>query len=182
MKSTMLSLLIPSLFSSFFSLRAVADAPSAAQQEVFDAILDGTLDDIEDLPSYIAWPTGAYRVLLKEGFKQKIINDKPAYTLKLVNLEVLEIANAAEAGEAPKEQDETEVKFGLDTETGRGFFKEAIKPFIEFLQLSATQPGAVRAAVDASKGVEAVVIMKRRAVTKDGETKLYPTLVKLEIL
>ena len=182
MRKNLLSFLIPALFSSAFTTKMAADAPSVAQQAAFDSILDGTLDDIEDLPSFAAWPTGAYRALLKDGFKQKIINDKPAYTLKMVNLEVLEIANAAEADEAPKEQDETELMFGLDTETGRGFFKEAIKPFLDFLGLPATQPGAVRAAVDASKGMEVVAVMKRRSVTKDGETKQYPGLVKLEIL
>lgn len=182
MNKTILSMLIPALFSSAFVTKMSDDAPSAAQQAAFDSILDGTLDDIEDLPSFAAWPTGAYRALLPEGFKQKIIKDKPAYTLKLKNLEVLEVSDPVEAEEAPKEQDETEVMFGLDTETGRGFFKEAIKPFLDFLGLPPNQPGAVRAAVDASKGVEVVAVMKRRSVTKDGETKLYPSLVKLEIL
>ena len=147
-----------------------------------DSILDGTLDDIADLPSFAAWPAGAYRVSLKEGFKQKTINDKPAFELKLTCLEVLEINNAAEQEEAPKVGDETSLSYGMETEVGKGFFKEAVMPFVVHLGLDAKTPGAIRAAVDGSKGLECLAVLKRTSKTAEGETKYYPKLVKIEVL
>ena len=153
-----------------------------SDNNTLDSILDGTLDDIADLPSFAAWPAGAYRALLVDGFKQKSINDKTAFELKLKNKEVLEITNAAEAEEAPKVDDETSLTFGMDSDIGKGFFKEAIMPFVKHLGLDPKTPGAIRAAVESSKGLEVLVVLKRTSKTVDGETKHYPKLVKIEIL
>ncbi len=158
------------------------NAPATASTVDIDSILDGTLDDIADLPSFAAWPSGAYRATLKEGFKLKEINGKPAYELKLTNEEVLEISNALEQEEAPKIGDEASLAFGMDSETGRGFFKEAIKPFVEALGLPSGQAGVIRAAVDSSKGLQVMVILKRTKKTVDGEEKKYQHLVKLSLL
>lgn len=176
MKTSILATILPAMFG--LNLSMTAESQSAA----FDSLLDGTLDDIADLPSFAAWPAGAYRALLPEGFKQKLINEKPVFELKLVNKEVLEISNAAETDEAPKVDDECSVAFGIDTDIGKGFFKEALTPFINALGLTADQAGAVRAGVESSKGMEVIAVMKRRVVKKDGEEKIYPTLVKIEIL
>lgn len=149
-----------------------------------DDILDGTLDDIEDLPSFSAWPAGAYRVTLPEGFAQKKINDKPAFEVKLKNLEVLEVTNPAEQEEAPKVGDETSLSFMMDNETGKGFFKEAIMPFVAHAGLDSKTPGAIRTAVAASKGLECLVILKRtkKEDKQTKEIKVYAKLAKIEVL
>lgn len=158
----------------------MSDANNSA---AFDDILDGTLDGIKDLPSFAAWIPGAYRVRLPNGFVQKFINDKPTFELKMVNLEVLELANAADEADAPKIDDECSLNFQLDNDIGKGFFKEAIKPFVEHLGLKEDQPGAIRAAVDASKGMEVMVVMKRTSKKgEDGEVKYFPKLASLAIL
>lgn len=165
------------------------DGETANADDIFDSILDGTLDDIADLPSFAAWPTGAYRVFTKDGFVRKTSDDgkQHSYELKLQMQEVLEI-KPEDQESAPKVGDETQLSFGLGTDIGKGFFKEAVRPIVAFLGLGEDQPGAIRAAVEASKGMEFMVILKRRKVTKDrdgvalDEPKFFPTLVKLDVL
>ena len=155
-----------------------------AAAATLDSILDGTLDDIADLPSFAAWPAGAYKVVLKEGFAEKKINDHPAFELKLMNQETLELNNAAETEETPKVGDECSLSFMMDNDTGKGFFKEAIKPIVAHLQASGNPAATIRDAVSAAKGLECIAILGRRTVKdKDsGEVKLYPSLKKLEVL
>lgn len=142
-----------------------------------DSLLDGTLDDIADLPQFKVFPSGAYNVQLKEGFVQKEINNHPAIELKMVCTEVLELNNAADEADAPKPGDECSIAFMMDNEIGQGKFKEAIKNFAAMAGTS-----NIRTCMEASKGAEVMVVIKRTHKDEGGERKYYANLQKLEVL
>lgn len=117
-------------------------------------LLDSTLDSLPDLPTFAAWPSGAYRVELNEGLVEKKIGEHDAVEMNMKNLEVLELANPS--GEAaPEVGVECNTAFMLDNDTGLGFFKEVLK------ELSPRFPGTIRETMAACKGAEAIVVIKK---------------------
>ena len=161
----------------------MADTKQLTSDEInlFDSILDGTLADIPDLPSFAAWPSGCYKVVSKDGFQQKKIGDHPAFELKCKWLETLELADAADEKDAPKDGSELSLNFMMDNDLGRGFFKEAVKPIAQFLELDESIPGAGRAVIEASKGMELVIVVQRKSRMKDGEQVFNCNLKKLTV-
>ena len=57
-----------------------------------DALLDGTLDDLKDMPEFKPFPKGAHRVVI--NIEQKKIDGWPAFEIKLKALETVELADA----------------------------------------------------------------------------------------
>lgn len=94
-----------------------------------DNLLDLTLDDLEDLPSFGSFPPGAYRVLATLG--SKTVNDKPAVELSLKMVEVIELSTASD--EAPAAGDQASTLFFTDNEIGRGKLKECAVVFAELV-------------------------------------------------
>lgn len=82
-----------------------------------------SIDDIEDLPEFGAWPAGSYTALAT--MERKTVANHPCVelSLKLQNAEALN--NPAE--EAPREGSETSILFMLDNEFGLGSFKKVAK-------------------------------------------------------
>lgn len=91
------------------------------------SILNGSLDDIEDLPGFNVFPSGAYHVLLAKGLVQKGIGEHPAVELEMTCAEVIELADPTQADQAPKVGDTCSTAFMLDNEIGRGKLKEVFK-------------------------------------------------------
>lgn len=124
-----------------------------------EGLLDGTLDDIEDLPGFIQLPTGAYKVLLAEGFRNKVISsegkDHPAVDLPMTVKEIIELGNAEEAQEV-KVNDVATLTWMMDNETGKGFFKEAIRPLYTHLNAN-----SYNEAMKNSRGMEVIVVISR---------------------
>lgn len=120
-----------------------------------NSLLDGTLDDIEDLPGFIQLPTGAYKVKLAEGFRSKEISSKPAIDLPMTVLEIIEMGNPEQAPEV-KVGDVATLAWMMDNETGKGFFKEAIRPIYEFLKAK-----SYNEAMQNSKGLDVIVVIVR---------------------
>lgn len=128
---------------------------------------NATLDDIDDLPEFKAWPTGAYIVTLTEGFEAKVINEHPARELKMELKEVQEIKpeDLNEGEEQPKPGDVCSTLFLLDNETGAGFLKAAAKPLAEFLGTKSLSEIFTK-----TKGMVCLVMLKRE-YKKDKVTK-----------
>ncbi|RLE97822.1 MAG: hypothetical protein DRJ63_08620 [Thermoprotei archaeon] len=137
-----------------------------------DALLDVTLDDLEDLPEHKPYPAGAHRVLAT--FDTKEINGKSAVTLDLKLMESLELADASE--EAPKEGDTAGTMFMLDNEYGRGNLKKVAMPFATALNLS-----SIRDVIENVKEVECVVITGVRK-DKNDPTKLYLDVKEVQVV
>ena len=95
------------------------------------SILSGSLDDIEDLPGFNVFPSGAYHVLLAKGLIQKAIGEHPAVEMEMTCAEVLELSDPETAPDAPKVGDTCSTAFMIDNEIGRGKLKEVFKAISE---------------------------------------------------
>lgn len=150
------------------------DNATPEQQKAF-SVLDGTLDDIEDLPQFLAFPSGAYIVNLPDGLLEKIIGVHPAVDMKVKLVEVKELSNPEDAAIAPKVGDQGNMAFMLDNETGRGFLKMVLKAIGERLGVKGN-----REIMAASKGINALLVCKK---THDSaKQRDYMNLVKFMVV
>lgn len=134
----------------------MSEAQAAASSiAALSSLLDGTLDDIEDLPGFIQLPTGAYKVKLAEGFRTKEISGKPAIDCPMTVVEIIELGNPEQAPEV-KVGDVATLAWMMDNETGKGFFKEAIKPVYAFLNAK-----SYNEAMQNSKGLDVIIVVTR---------------------
>lgn len=157
-----------------------------AEEKYFTGVdLDMDLDDIDDLPTFACFPTGAYMVVLAEGIVDKNINEHPAFSVPMTLKEILELhpenleKNEAteEMEEMPKIGDIATVAFMRDNEVGAGFFKEFAKPIAKHLGTS-----NIRAIIDQSKGLELMVVLKREAGKKENADRRYQKFVKVAVV
>ena len=87
-----------------------------------NALLDGTLDDLADMPEFKPFPPGAHKVII--NVTQKVINKHPAFEVSMKAVETIELANAADT---PLTKDaETSVAYMMDNELGQGKFKRIL--------------------------------------------------------
>lgn len=128
---------------------------NANDQQILNSLLDATLDDLADLPSLEAWPTGAYNVRLNADLK--VINDKAAVEIKLELLNVEEIPEIKEDDFVPSEKDRTSILFVTGNEIGDGKLKEFLKATEQY-----TGDGNLRERIENMKNLEVVVVLKRR--------------------
>ena len=140
-----------------------------------DSLLDSTLDDLEDLPSFRPFAAGAHKCTAT--FEQKEINGKPAIELKFKLIESLEMVDEnLEEKDMPKAGDESNTMFMLDNEFGRGNLKKCATPFAEALNLS-----SIRDVVEQVKEVECVIISSIR-VDKNDPDKQYLNVKELQVV
>ena len=127
-----------------------------------DNLLDATLDDLQDLPSFKPFPAGVHKVSASFGTKE--INGKTAVTLDFTYLEVVELTDPQE--EAPKEGDTSNTMFMLDNEFGQGNLKKCATPFAaEFGYAS------IRDVVEGVQGVECILVSTLRQDKNDPDKK-----------
>jgi hypothetical protein len=94
--------------------------------DALDTLLDGTLDDLADLPEFKPFPPGAHRCTVI--FIRKEINKHPSVEVGLKAIETVELANPTE--DTPLTAGaEASVAYMLDNEIGQGQFKELMKAF-----------------------------------------------------
>lgn len=141
--------------------------------------LDMDLDDIADLPAFISFPTGAYIVSLDEGMKSKKIGEhasvEVAMTLK--SIEEMDPENLDPGEEAPKTGDIATQAFLLDNEYGAGNLKKFATPIRKFLEVS-----TIRETMAGSKGLELLIVTKRRKGKNENKDKNYMDIVKVEVI
>jgi len=138
-------------------------------------LLDTTLDDLDDLPSYTPYPVGAHKVLAT--FSEKEINGKAAIELEFKLIETLELADASVSPEAyPKAGDTSSTMFMLSNEYGRGNLKKCALPFGAALQLS-----TIRDIIDSVKEVECIILTGLR-VDKNDTSKVYLQVKEIQVV
>lgn len=137
-----------------------------------DSLLDGTLDDIADMPEFKPFAAGAHVCTLK--VEQKKIGDAPAFEVTLTVVETQELANP-EKDTAPKAGDSTNVLYMMNNELGQGSFKKLLAAAAESFG-----PKKNRELIDDLQGAEALVVTKVR-MNKD-KTKSYTDIVSLQIV
>lgn len=150
----------------------MSNEAQAAAANLDFSILDGTLDDIEDLPGFLVYPSGAYLIELHAGLVKKAIGTHPAVEMAMKCLEVKELSNPTEDSSiAPKVGDVCTIAFMLDNEFGRGNLKKVLDPIGE--RLGTKKNSEI---IAASKGVKAIVVIKK---TKDEKKdKEYANLLR----
>ena len=143
-----------------------------------DALLDGTLDDLADMPEFKPFPIGSHRAIISMEVKK--IGDFPAVELTLKAIETIELPAGSE--EAPLNKDDsTNLAFFLKhsnpkvAEMGQGQFKEIMK-------VAAAKFGAKsnRELIEECKGVEALIVTGQRKNKE--KTKTYTTLEAIEFV
>ena len=138
-----------------------------------DDLLDATLDDLEDLPEFKAYPAGAHRCLCSLELKE--INDNQAVELSMKAIETVELGNSSDAPLG--EGDVGNVLFMLNNEFGRGSLKKVLASFAE-------NAGSVnnREIIEATKEVECVVICAKPRKGKNDPDKFYTSVKDVAVV
>lgn len=102
--------------------------------DIFDTLLDKSLDDLADLPEFKTPDTGIYKLAVTMEMKE--INKKPAIIAKFKVRELVELEDTSiPEGDRSKAGDGFDVPFmlrnedGTPNELGEGRFKEFCAPF-----------------------------------------------------
>ena len=138
-----------------------------------DDLLDSTLDDLEDLPSFAPFPAGVHRAMVSLDFKE--VNGNQVIELEMKALETMELSDPAKA-EPLKEGDTCSIIFMLNNEFGRGNLKRIASPIA-----TALGTGSIRETVEACKDVEAVLVTALRA-DKNDKDKFYTNVKELQVV
>lgn len=138
-----------------------------------DNLLDGTLDDLANLPEFKAFPAGTHRVnisLVDKTAKKDWINGHPGYEAKLKMIETLEISNDGDT--IPEAGAETQVLYLLDNEIGQGQFKNLLIAVSQVLDKASPREMAAQI-----QNMEAIIVTKKRS-NKD-KTQEYTQIVEI---
>ena len=138
-----------------------------------DNLLDSTLDDLEDLPSFANYPPGVHKVLASLGMKE--INDKKAVELSLKGIETIELVDAA-GTEAIKAGDESSMLFMLDNEFGRGKLKAVLAALADTIGSRNN-----REIIEGTKDVECLIVTSLRKDKNDPD-KSYMNIKELQVV
>lgn len=143
---------------------------------ITEVSMDATLDDIDDLPGFVVFPSGAYRVELVEGMEEKKINEHPAIEAAMTLQEVMEMTEPlADGEEPPKTGDVCTLSFMRDNKYGVAAFKEFAKPLAERLGTR-----VIGELCSQSKGLQLLVVIKRTYDEK--KDRYYPKVKKVSVL
>lgn len=133
------------------------------------SLLDASIDDLADLPSMEAPPTGHYNLELKIEVRK--INDKDAVTFNYTIVDILEVPNmeSLEPADQPKVGQKFSEAFILGNEYAVGRLKQSLKPIGEHFGVS-----TIKDIISAGEsGVQIAATIKRRIVDRNGEEAKY---------
>lgn len=151
---------------------------SDTHNAALDSLLDATLDDLADMPSFVTPPAGAYMATIV-SMETKQIGTHPAIEVNFKLLETRELADPTATPVAAGMP--VSCAYMMDNEYGQGDFKNLMKPIV-----TATGSASVREAMEAAKGMEVLIVSKIRLGKKvDGQSEedrpKYFSVVKLEV-
>ena len=141
-----------------------------------DQILDGTLDDLADMPEFVPFPAGTHIITIdweNKTAKKDWINGHPALSLKLKAVETVELVDTAQAPLVPGS--ETNVLYMLDNELGQGSFKKIMTSLSEHFGAKSN-----RELIEESRGTTCMVITKIRQNKE--KTQSYTDIVELKVV
>lgn len=156
-----------------------------------DALLDGTLDDLADIPEFRVYPIGAHKILMNWNLAYTIpnvFNEKGKEASGLKRFIALE-GKAIETVELPAGSTDTPLEagtefrqlFDLKNEYGQGAFKEIMKALAEHYGAKNN-----RELIADSQGAEVVIFIKhRKDKTKkqdDGSPVVYAQIDTLMVV
>lgn len=115
-----------------------------------DDLLDSTLDDLEDLPTFEPYHPGVHKVLI--SMESKTINNHPTVTVDCELIETVELAEPTK-DIAQVAGSKAGTMCMLDNEFGRGAFKLLAKPIGEALNINSP-----REVIEATKQLEVIIV------------------------
>lgn len=140
-----------------------------------DSLLDGTLDDLADMPEFKPFPIGAHRVTI--NMEQKVVGEIPSIEVKITALETVELtdptATPCMAGDSTNvlfmlfKKDDKSGKM-IPNELGQGQFKN----FMTSIAPSFPELKSNREIMEAAQGLEVLMSTGQRVDRKD-KTKVY---------
>lgn len=140
-----------------------------------DALLDGTLDDLTDLPEFKPYPVGTHAVVLtvvdKTAVKDRV-NGHPGFEIKMKAIETLELANPDDAPLVAGA--ETSVLYLLDNPIGQGSFKKLLASAAEHFGAKSNR----ELLADLQGATVAVVTRQRQNKEK---TQTYTDIVEMKV-
>jgi hypothetical protein len=140
-----------------------------------DALLDGTLDDLADMPEFKPYPVGTHAVTLsiidKTAQKDRV-NGHPGFEVKMKAVETLELANPDDTPLAAGA--ETSVLYLLDNPIGQGSFKKLLASAAEHFGAKSN-----RELIADLQGATVAVVTRQRA-NKD-KTQTYTDIVEMKV-
>ena len=144
-----------------------------------DALLDGTLDDLADIPEFKAWPNGAHRATIKWDIKE--VGGQKCPELSMTAIETVELADAEnekplETGTGTSILFMFKTKDGKANEIGQGQFKEVMKSLAAHFGEKSN-----RELMEESNGTEVLVVTKVRK-DKNNPDKTYTSLENLQVM
>lgn len=140
-----------------------------------DSLLDGTLDDLADLPEFRPFPPGLHRAIF--NWEQKVVANHPSIEVKFKAKETIELSKPADdADNKPLVGgEEASVLYMMDNEIGQGSFKEnVLKPLAAHYGAKVT-----RELLAEAKGAEVMIVTDLRENKE--KTKKYMSIVKMEV-
>lgn len=151
----------------------MSDSDNKLNEMGINALLDSTLDDLEDLPEFKPFPPGAHRARASLALKE--VSGAQCVELSLKGLETMELAEPTK--DVPiKEGDTASVLFMLNNEFGRGAFKAIAKPLAAALGINTT-----RELIDAAKEVEVVVVTTSKKDKNDPD-RVFMKIKELQVV
>lgn len=134
-----------------------------------DALLDGTLDDLADVPSYEPFHPGAHKVVIN----WKRVEKKPAFSLNMTLVEHGELSDSNAIPQKPGTQ--TSVMFMLDNEYGQSAFRKIMTSLADHYSA-----GTNRELMEKSEGSEVLVVTKLRKNKE--KTAEFTDIVELQVI
>jgi len=133
-----------------------------AQAFNMDSLLEGTLDDLAQVPEFVTFPAGSHRINMTWEMPTK---DRPtSIGLKLTAIETLELNDSSASPLVPGSM--TTISFKMDNEYGQSNYRKVIT------SLSAHYgAGTNREIMEKSAGAECLVVTSLR---KGKVTEAYP--------
>lgn len=147
-----------------------------AQVANIDDLLDGTLDDLADVPSFKPFPAGAH--VCKLGWEIKQIGVSPAVELKLTYVSTAELSNDSDTMPTPGDTTSTafilKTKEGKKNELAEGQWKEILNSLKE----GGIEGNTPKELMAASEGLEVLVVTTIRLDKRDPQDIKPYTQVK----
>ena len=145
-----------------------------------DSLLDSTLDDLADMPEFKPYPAGAHRCTMKMEVKE--INTITSIDINLTGIETVELADATDtpivAGDTTNMLLMLKKKDGTSNDMSVGKWKELLRPLQAHFGTTSN-----RETMEASQGVEVLVVTKIRTDKRDAnDLKYYTDIVSLQVV
>lgn len=139
--------------------------------------LDMSLDDIEDVPGFGVFPTGAYIVDLTKGIEQKEINGKRAAAVEMTLVEVAELKEDRldEGEKPPMAGDICTLSFMLANRFGADGLKKFCLPLADKLGTK-----KLSELFHQSKGLRCMIVLRR--TYNEDKDQHYAKLKKLAVI